>query len=74
MLGNGDDPDALAPEHGLEGDGVLALACEAGEFPDHDFLEGSIGFGGLVGHFSESGAVGDAPVLGLVHVLAGHMR
>ena len=23
MLGDGDDPDALAPEHGLEGDGTL---------------------------------------------------
>ena len=28
LLGDGDHPDALAPEHGLEGDGVLALAGE----------------------------------------------
>ncbi len=26
VLGDGDHPDSLAPEHGLEGDGVLALA------------------------------------------------
>ena len=26
MLGDGDHPDASSPEHGLEGDGVLALS------------------------------------------------
>ena len=34
VLGDGDHTDALAPEHGLEGDGVLPLAGEAGELPD----------------------------------------
>ena len=71
MLGDGDDPDALAPEHGLEGDGVLALAGEAGEFPDEDFPEGRLGLAGLVQHLAELGAVGDATTLGLVDVLAG---
>ena len=71
VLGDGDDADSLAPEHGLEGDGVLALAGEPGEFPDQDFLERGIGLGGLVDHLAELGAVGDAPALGLVHVLAG---
>ena len=71
VLGDGDDPDALAPEHGLEGDGVLPLAGEAAEFPDQNLLEGGIGLGGFVDHLAELGAVGDAPALGLVHVLAG---
>ena len=71
VLGDGDHPDALAPEHGLEGDGVLALAGEPGELPDEDFPEGGLGLGGLVDHLAELRAVGDAPALGLVHVLAG---
>ena len=70
VLGDGDDPDALAPEHGLEGDGVLALAGEAGELPDQNLLERSVGLGGCVEHLAELRAVGDAPALGLVHVLA----
>ena len=61
---------ALAPEHGLEGDGVLAFACEPGELPDEDFLEGSLGLGGLVDHLAELRPVGDATALGLVHELA----
>ena len=45
LLGDGDDADSSAPQHGLEGDGVLALAGEAGEFPDENLLEGSLGLG-----------------------------
>ena len=63
--------NALAPEHGLEGDGVLALAGEAGELPDQNLPEGSIGLAGRVDHLAELRAVGDATALGLVHVLAG---
>ena len=55
VLGDRDDADSLAPEHGLEGDGVLPLAREAGEFPDQDLLEGSIGLGGRVNHLAELG-------------------
>ena len=43
VLGDGDDADALAPEQGFEGDCMLALACEAGELPDQNFLEGGVG-------------------------------
>ena len=71
MLGDGDDADALTPEHGLEGDGVLALAGEAAELPDKDFLEGGRGPAGLVDHLAELRAVGDASALGLVDELAG---
>ena len=58
--------------HGLEGDGVLALAGEAGELPDEDLLEGGLRLAGLVQHLLELGPIGDAPALGLVHVLAGN--
>ncbi|MDE2682751.1 MAG: hypothetical protein OXI54_01190 [Chloroflexota bacterium] len=34
VLGDGDDADALAPEHGLEGYGVLPLAGEPRKLPD----------------------------------------
>ena len=71
VLGDGDDADALPTEHGLEGHGVFPLAGEAAEFPDQDFLEGGVGLVGLVKHLAELWAVGDAPALGLVHVLAG---
>ena len=71
LLGDGDHSDASASQHGLEGDGVLALAGESGEFPDENLLEGSLGLGGLVQHLLELGPVGDAAALGLVHVLAG---
>ena len=71
MLGDGDDADALAPEHGLEGDGVLPLAGEARELPDQNHLEGGIGLAALVDHVAELGTVGDSAALGLVHVLAG---
>ena len=71
LLGDGDDADASPAEHGLEGDGVLPLAGEAGEFPDEDFLEGRLRLAGLVQHPLELGPVGDASALGLVHVLAG---
>ena len=71
VLGDGDYADALASEYGLEGDGVLALSGEAGELPDEDFLERSVGLGSLVDHLAELGPVGDASALGLVHLLAG---
>ncbi|MDE2669815.1 MAG: hypothetical protein OXI51_09210 [Chloroflexota bacterium] len=70
VLRDGDDADAAATEHRLEGDGVLALAGEAGELPDEDLLEGSALGAGLVQHPAELGPVGDAPALGLVDVLA----
>ena len=70
-LGDGDHPDALAPQHGLEGHGVLALAGEAGELPDQDLLEGRVGAAGRLQHPAELWAIGDTPTLGLVHVLAG---
>ena len=71
MLGDGDHPDALAPEHGLEGHGVLPLAGEAAELPDENDLERGGGLAALVDHVAELGPVGDAAALGLVHVLAG---
>ena len=61
----------LTPQHGFEGDGVLALASEAAELPDKDFLEGGLGLGSLVDHPAELRAVGDAAALGLVDELAG---
>ncbi len=69
LLGDGHHADALASEHGLEGDGVLALAGEPRKFPDEDFLEGGLGLGGLIQHLAKLGAVRDATALGLVHVL-----
>ena len=72
VLGNGSHPDASSTKHRLEGDGVFALACEAGEFPDQDFLEWRAGFGGGVEHPLELGPVGNASALGLVDVLANH--
>ncbi len=71
MLGDGDDTDALAPEHGLEGDGVLPLAGESRKLPDKNLAEGRFRPVGLVQHPAEVGAVGDPAALGLVHVLAG---
>ena len=70
LLGDGDHADAPSAQHGLEGDGVLALAGEPGEFPDENLLEGGLGLSGRVQHLLELGPVGDAPALGLVHVLA----
>ena len=70
-LGYGDDLDALLSKHGLEGDGVLSLAGEAGEFPDQDDLEGSIGLTSLLDHFPELWPISDATALGLIDVLAG---
>ncbi len=72
LLGDGDDADTTPAQHGLEGDGVLPLAGEAGEFPDQNLLEGGLGLAGLVQHPLELGSIGDAPALGLVHVLAGN--
>ena len=72
MLGDGYNSDALAPQHGLEGDGVLPLAGEAAELPDENHLERGRGLAALVDHVAELGPVGDAAALGLVHVLAGH--
>ena len=71
MLGDGDDPDALPAQHGLEGHGVLPLAGEARKFPDENHLERSRGLASLVDHVAELGPVGDTAALGLVHVLAG---
>ena len=71
LLGDGDYPDTLAPKHGLEGDGVLALAGEAGELPDQNLLERSVGPAGLLDHLPELGPVGDSAALCLVHELAG---
>ena len=72
VLRDGDDADALAPEHGLEGDGVFPLAGEAAELPDENHLKGGGGLSALVDHVAELGPVGDAAAFGLVHVLAGH--
>ncbi|MCY3646822.1 MAG: hypothetical protein OXH07_07600 [Chloroflexi bacterium] len=70
VLGDGDDADAAAAQHRLEGDGVLALAGEAAELPDEDLLEGRVGSCGGVEHLAELGAVCHAAALGLVDVLA----
>ena len=72
MLGDGHHADALAPQHGLEGHGVLPLAGEARKFPYENHLERGRSFSALVDHLAELGPVGDAAALGLVHVLAGH--
>ncbi|MDE2669005.1 MAG: hypothetical protein OXI51_05050 [Chloroflexota bacterium] len=72
VLGDRDDAHAAAAQHRLEGDGVLALAREAGELPDEDLLERRIGRGGGIEHLAELGAVGHATALRLVHVLADH--
>ncbi|MCY3507189.1 MAG: hypothetical protein OXH41_13600 [Chloroflexi bacterium] len=70
VLGDGDDADAASAQHGLEGDGVLALARETGELPDEDLAEGSVGALGGIQHLAELGPIGDAPALRLVNVLA----
>ena len=70
VLGDGDDSNSLAPEHGLEGDGVLPLAGEAGELPDQNLPEWGTGLGGRVDHLAELRPIGDATALGLIHVLA----
>ena len=72
VLGDRDNPDALAPEHGLEGDGVLSLPGEPRKLPDDDDLEGGLRMAALLDHLPELGPVGDAAAFGLVHVLAGH--
>ena len=72
MLGDGDHPDALAPQHGLEGHGVFPLAGEPREFPDKNYLERGRCLAALVDHVAELGPVGDTAALGLVHVLAGN--
>ena len=71
VLGDRGDTDPAPPEHRLEGDGVFALAREAGELPDQDLLERRVGLGRLVQHLGELGPVGDAARLGFVDVLAG---
>ncbi len=70
VLGDGDHADAAPAQHRLEGDGVLALAGEAGELPDEDLLEGRALGAGLVQHPSELGPIGDSAALRLVDVLA----
>ena len=72
MFGDGDHPDALAPQHGFVGHGVLPLAGEAAELPDQDFLERGVGLGCLFDHPAELRAFGAAATLGLVDVLAEH--
>ena len=72
MLGDGDHADSLAPEHGLEGDGVFPLAGEPGKLPDENLAKGRLRLGSLVQHLAELWAVGDSAALGLVHVLAGY--
>ena len=70
MLGDGDDADAAAAQHGLEGDGVFAFAREARELPDQDLLEGSIVGACRIEHLPELGPVSVAPALRLIDVLA----
>ena len=72
LLSDGDHPDTLAPEHGLEGDSVLPLTSEPRKFPHENLPEGGIGLTGGIDHFAELGAVSDASALGLVDVLPGH--
>ena len=71
VLGDGDHPDALAPQHGLEGHGVLALSGEARKLPDQDDLERGLRLAALLNHLAELRAVSNASALRLVHVLAG---
>ena len=70
LLGDRNDADSPAAEHGLVGDGVLPLAGEPGELPDEDLPEGGTGRLGLVEHSLELGPVVDSSALGLVHELA----
>ncbi|MCY3589388.1 MAG: hypothetical protein OXH40_11985 [Chloroflexi bacterium] len=70
MLGDRSDADAAPAQHRLEGDGVLALAREAGELPDQDLLERRVWLRRLVQHLGELGPVGDPARLGFVDVLA----
>ena len=72
VLGDRDHLDPPAPQQGLECHGMFPLAGEAGELPDQDDLEGGGGTTGLVQHRSKLGPRGDAPALGLVHVLTSH--
>ena len=68
LLGDRDDADTTPAEHGLEGDGVLLISGESGEFSDQDFLEGGFGLAGLVQHPLELGPVGNASAGGIVHL------
>ncbi|MCY4392891.1 MAG: hypothetical protein OXE43_12720 [Chloroflexi bacterium] len=69
MLGDRHDANATPSQHRLEGDGVLALAREAGELPDEDLAEGSVWTLGGVQHLAELGPIGDTPALRLINVL-----
>ena len=71
VLRDGDDPDAAPAKHRLEGDGVLALAREAREFPHEDLLEGSVLAASRVQHLAELGPVRDTAAFRLVDVLPG---
>ena len=70
LLRDGYHANALTPQHGLEGDGVLPLSGESGELPDQNLPEGGVDLGSLVNHPAELWPIGDAPALGLVHVFA----
>ena len=72
VLGDGHHSNALASRHGLESDGVFALAGEPRKLPYENLPKGSLRFGSLVKHLPELGTVGDSAALGLVHVLASH--
>ena len=72
LLGDGHHADALAPQLGFEGDGVLPLAGESRKLPDENHVKGGLGLAALLDHLPELGPVGHAAALGFVDVLAGH--
>ena len=71
VLGDGDDLDAFAPEHGPEGHFVLPVAGEAGELPDEYNLKRHILTSPFLAHPAEQWPVGNLPNLGLVTVFVG---
>ncbi|MCY3603707.1 MAG: hypothetical protein OXH12_11590 [Chloroflexi bacterium] len=70
MLGDRDDANPTPAQHRLEGDRVLTLAREAGELPDQNLTERSVGTLGSIQHLAELRPIGDASALCLVDVLA----
>ena len=71
VLGDRGDADAPTAQHRLERDGMLALASEAGEFPDQNLAEGGIVRAGLIEHPPELGPIGQPSALGFIDVFAG---